>query len=124
MASLDKKEEKHKQKPALTNPGNSFTSTYKKNSVLARIRKIGNSKGILLNNRIISESGIEDGAELIVTAEKNRIIITPAQSKRKINIDISTWEAQFKEAIKGGDKPETDLFEGMENEFDKEEWQL
>lgn len=124
MASLDKKEEKHKQKPALTNLGNSFTSTDKKNSVLARIRKIGNSKGILLNNRIISESGIEDGAELIVTAEKNRIIITPAQSKRKINIDISTWEAQFKEAIKGGDKPETDLFEGMENEFDKEEWQL
>jgi antitoxin component of MazEF toxin-antitoxin module len=124
MASLDKKEEKNKQQPALTNLGNSFTSANKKNSVSARIRKIGNSKGILLNNRIISESGIEDGAELIVTAEKNRIIITPAQSKRKINIDISTWEAQFKEAIKGGDKPETDLFEGMKNEFDKEEWQL
>jgi len=124
MLNPGKKEEKRTPKSSLTNSGNPFTSLNKRKSVSARIRKIGNSKGILLNNRIISESGIEDGAELIVTAEKNRIIITPAQSKRKINIDISTWEAQFKEAIKGGDKPETDLFEGMENEFDKEEWQL
>lgn len=123
MVNLGKKEEKPKRKPSLTNLGNSFTSLNKENSVSTRIRKIGNSKGILLNNRIINKAGIEDGAEVIVTAGKNRIIITPAQSKRKINTDISTWKAQFKAAIKAGDKPETDLFEGMENEFDKEEWQ-
>lgn len=30
--------------------------------------------------------------------------------------------SEFKAAIKDGDNPETDLFEGMENKFDKEEW--
>lgn len=101
---------------------NLFTSSSKTNSVTGRIRKIGNSKGILLSNSVTKELGVSDDAEVIVTTEKGRIIIRPAENKRKINTDLSTWEAQFKAAIKSSDKPEKDLFEGMENEFDKEEW--
>lgn len=100
---------------------NLFTSSSKTNSVTGRIRKIGNSKGILLSNSMIKELGVTADAEVIVTAEKGRIIIEPRENKRKINTDLSTWEAQFKAAIKDGDKPETDLSEGMENKFDKEE---
>lgn len=114
MANRERKEER----PKFTSPPkknkNSLTSVSKTNSVSTRIRKIGNSKGILLSNSIISELGVEDGAEVIVTAEKGQIIIKPAENKRKINTHLSTWESQFKAAIKNGDKPEADMFEGME----------
>ena len=123
MSSRGRKEERHRSIYPSKKTKNSLTSAGKISSVSARIRKIGNSKGILLSNSIISKLGVEDGEEVIVTAEKGRIIIKPAANKRKINADLSTWEAQFKAAIKNGDKPEADMFEGMENKFDKEEWQ-
>ena len=85
----------------------------KTNSVVTRIRKIGNSKGILLSNHIINELGVKENAEAIVKAEKGAIIIIPAEAKRKINTDLSAWEAQFKVAIKNGDKPEADMFGGI-----------
>ena len=94
----------------------------KTNSVFTRIRKIGNSKGILLSNSIINKLGVEENEEVIIKAENGAIIITPAKNKRKINTDLSSWEAHFKAAIKNGDKPETDIFGGMQNKFDKEEW--
>ena len=105
-----------------TKADNSLTSKSKPNLVSTKIRKIGNSRGILLNSAMIRELGIADDGEVEVTTENGQIIIKPAKFKRKINTDLSTWEAQFKAAIKNGDKPENDLFEGMENEFDKEEW--
>jgi len=39
-----------------------------------------------------------------------------------VNTDLSTWDKQFKAAIKRGAKPENDLFEGMTNNFDLKEW--
>ncbi|MBA2562449.1 MAG: hypothetical protein H0V14_05955 [Chitinophagaceae bacterium] len=122
MINRNRKEEKQKLAPASKKLQNSLTSVSKSNYVFARIRKIGNSKGILLSNSIISALGVEDNAEVIVTTEKGRIIIKPAVNKKMLNTDLSTWKAQFKAAIKNGDKPETDMFEGMENKFDKEEW--
>jgi antitoxin MazE len=102
--------------------GSSHTAFDKITSVAGRIRRIGNSKGILLSNSILKESGIAENTVVTVTTEKGKIIIMPAENKRKINTDLSTWEAQFKAAIKSGNQPEKDLFEGMENKFDKEEW--
>jgi len=122
MTTRKKNELKHNLSSPLKKTENSLTSFSKTDSVRGRIRKIGNSKGILLSNSMIKELGVSDDAEVIVTTEKGRIIIRPAENKRKINTDLSTWEAQFKAAIKSGDKPEKDLFEGMENEFDKEQW--
>lgn len=102
--------------------GSSHTAFDKITPVAGRIRKIGNSKGILLSNSILKESGIAENTAVTITTEKGKIIIMPAENKRKINTDLSTWEAQFKAAIKSGNKPEKDFFEGMENKFDKEEW--
>lgn len=32
------------------------------------------------------------------------------------------WDKQFEEAIKAGNKPENDLFNGVSNEFDRNDW--
>ncbi len=32
------------------------------------------------------------------------------------------WEKQFKEIVAAGEKPGKDLFDGLENDFDKNEW--
>lgn len=117
-----KKEEKHNVISTSKKFKSLVAPLRKKPGATARIRKIGNSKGILLSNSMIKALGIEDETEVIVTTESGRIIITPVKSKRKINTDLSSWEAQFKAAIKNGDNPEPDMFEGMENTFDKEEW--
>ncbi|MCW3108338.1 MAG: AbrB/MazE/SpoVT family DNA-binding protein [Segetibacter sp.] len=122
MIKRERKEDKNNSTSPIKKTENSLTSIRKTSSVSTKIRKIGNSKGILLNNSMIRELGVADDAEVIVIAEKGQIIIKPAENKRKINTDLSTWEAQFKAAIKNGDKPEHDLFEGMENNFDKEKW--
>lgn len=42
--------------------------------------------------------------------------------EQEINTDLSTWDQQFKAAIKKSEKPEKDLFEGIENDFDSKEW--
>jgi len=86
-----------------------------------RIRAIGNSKGVILNNQFISSAGLNPDEEVNIIAKKGMIIITQAKSS-VINTDLSTWDSQFKSAIKKGVQPEGDLFEGMVNEFDKKEW--
>lgn len=45
---------------------------------------------------MIKDLGVTADAEVILTAEKGRIIIEPAENKRKINTDISTWEANLR----------------------------
>ena len=92
------------------------------NASPARIRKIGNSRGILLSNNLLNHLGVKEGEEITIFAEPGQIIIKPAAAKAIINTDLSTWEAQFKQAIKNGETPEGDMFEGMDNTFDKEEW--
>ena len=91
----------------------------KLNASPVKIRKIGNSNGILLSNKMLSHLGIKEGAAVTVTAEPGQLIIKPAITTPAINTDLSTWEAQFKQAIKNGDTPERDMFEGMSNKFDE-----
>jgi len=86
-----------------------------------RIRAIGNSKGVILNNQFISAAGLNPEEEVNIVARKGMIIITQAKSS-VINTDLSTWDAQYKSAKKKGAKPEGDLFEGMLNEFNRIEW--
>ena len=87
----------------------------------SKIRPIGNSKGVILNNQLIRAAGMREDADIIIKAGDGVIIIIDAKSS-SINTDLSTWDAQFKKASKQGKKPEKDMFEGMENEFDKTEW--
>ncbi len=88
------------------------------------LRKIGNSRGVLLTKEIIDKLDIVDGQEIEVSLhDASSIVLKPTKLKKKkrpsLNLDLSTWEAQFKTAIKKGELPEKDVFEGMSNKFDK-----
>jgi antitoxin component of MazEF toxin-antitoxin module len=89
-------------------------------SIVTKIRAIGNSRGVILNSQLIEAAGINSEAEIIIKAAKGVIVI---QAKAPvINTNLSTWDKQFKAAIKKGAKPEKDLFNGAGNEFDLKEW--
>lgn len=87
----------------------------------AKVRPIGNSKGVILNNQLLETAGLTADQDIVIKAVKGRITIEKAESY-VVNTDLSTWDQQFKAAIKAGDIPEGDLWEGLENEFDKTEW--
>jgi len=87
----------------------------------SKIRPIGNSKGVILNNQLIKAAGMSEDADIIIKAGNGVIIIIDVKFS-SINEDLSSWDAQFKQAIKQSKKPEKDMFEGTKNEFDKTEW--
>lgn len=112
MSVQKKTSAKHKKQGSIKSTAKSmFTS---------RIRSVGNSKGVILNNTLIKVAGLNMDADIMIEASEG--LITIAQAKPKVNTDLKTWDAQFKKAIKGGAKPEGDLFEGLANEFDKTQW--
>jgi antitoxin component of MazEF toxin-antitoxin module len=89
--------------------------------ITSRLRAIGNSRGVILNSQLIEAAGLNAEADIVIEANKG--VITIKQMKAAgINTDLSTWDKQFKAAIKKGAKPEGDLFEGMANHFDSKEW--
>ena len=88
---------------------------------ISRIRSVGNSKGVILNNRIIEISGLRPDEDIIINA-KNGVITIKQVKETDINTNLSTWDKQFKAAIKKGSVPERDIFEGIDNDFDKNEW--
>jgi hypothetical protein len=91
-------------------------------SYTSRIRAIGNSRGVILNNQVIETAGLRPDADIIIQGSAG--LITIIQLKETgVNTNLSTWDKQFKAAIKRGAKPEGDLFEGIGNEFDEKEWQ-
>ena len=90
-------------------------------SYTSRIRAIGNSRGVILNNQVIETAGIKPNSDIQIQAGDGVIVILQAK-ETSINTDLSTWDKQFKAAIKKGAKPEKDLFEGIDNEFDTKEW--
>lgn len=90
-------------------------------SYTSRIRPIGNSRGVILNSEAMASAGLNPEADIIIQA--NRGVITIVQMKQtRVNMDLSTWDKQFKTAIKKGALPENDLFDGLKNRFDSKEW--
>ena len=87
----------------------------------AKVRPIGNSRGVILNNQLMDFAGLAADEEIVIRATNGQMTIRPAE-KPTVNTNLSTWEKQLKAAIKAGNTPEGDLWEGMENEFDKKEW--
>ena len=85
--------------------------------VNTRLTKIGNSSGVILQKKLLQEAGIEN--DVIIEAKNGTITILPARKKVKVNLDISTWEAQIKKAIKAGNKPEKSMWGNVSNEADK-----
>lgn len=89
----------------------------------AQLRKIGNSSAIILSQEIIEKLNIVDGQEIEVSINReSALVLKPTKlninERPQLNLDISTWEAQFKLAIIKGQLPEKDVFEGMLNTFD------
>ncbi len=91
-------------------------------SVITRLRPFGNSKGVILSNKLLESAGIDNKNDIEVYANKGSIIISQVIQSQKVNTNLSTWDKQFKDAIKNGAIPDNDLFEGMQNDFDKTEW--
>ena len=91
-------------------------------SVITRLRPFGNSKGVILSNKLLQSAGIDNKNDIEVYANKGSIIISQVKQLQKVNTDLSTWDKQFKDAIKNGALPDNDLFEEMQNDFDKTEW--
>jgi len=91
-------------------------------SIASKIRSIGNSKGVILPTRIIEEAGISPDADLIIQVSAGVIMIAEAKPPASVNTDLSSWDKQFKNAIKMGNKPETDVWDAIQNGFDEEEW--
>jgi antitoxin MazE len=83
--------------------------------MIQQIRKIGNSSGIIIPKSMLDTCDISDSVEMEVV--RDMIIIKPIRKKARDN-----WEQLFKEANQKNQSKEEDLFEGISNEFDKNEW--
>lgn len=80
--------------------------------MLVRVRRIGNSQGVILSKNMMEQCDIKDLVN--VEVKGNAIVIEPVtQSPR------AGWEEQFKSANSG---KEDDLMDGFVNEFDDAEW--
>jgi antitoxin component of MazEF toxin-antitoxin module len=107
---------RHHKISEITNELNEPVASY-----TSRIRAIGNSKGVILNNQVIEAAGLKPGIDIIIQAG-NGIIIIAQLKETGVNTDLSSWDKHFKAAMKRGAKPEQDLFEGIKNDFDEKEW--
>ena len=91
-------------------------------SVTTRLRPFGNSRGVILSNKILESAGIDKQDDIVVYANDGNIIISQVKQPQTLNTDLSTWDKHFKAAIKKGAIPDKDMFEGLQNDFDKSEW--
>jgi antitoxin component of MazEF toxin-antitoxin module len=83
-------------------------------------RDIGNSKGVIISRKMMEIAGIQNN-NVVIEASRGEIRIRPIDEKL-VNTDLSSWGKQFKDALKAGQEPHEDLFDGMKNKFDEEEW--
>ncbi|MGM9510563.1 AbrB/MazE/SpoVT family DNA-binding domain-containing protein [Larkinella sp. GY13] len=83
--------------------------------MLQIIRKIGNSQGILLPRTVLQQAGIEGAVDIEIV--EGALILRAVKKHPR-----DGWEQAFDEAIKAGDQPESDLFDGTPNQFDQTEW--
>lgn len=80
------------------------------------IIKVGNSKGIRIPKEYLN--GL--GEKVIIQSAKQGILIRP--DKGQAIPPLKEWDKLFAKAIAAGEKPESDFFEGMQNQSDKNEW--
>ena len=74
-------------------------------TIRTSIRKVGNSKGVILSGKMLSELQLAEGSEVEVSLTDTGILISPvspkpATQKNEVNRDLSAWDNQFKAAIK------------------------
>ena len=81
--------------------------------MIIKVRKIGNSAGLLLSKALLDQCLIKDEVRLEIKG--NTIIIHPVTSKPR-----QGWEEQFLKAGSLEDKEK--LMGEFDNSFDKDEW--
>ena len=114
MERTAKSHPKVKQRPPSANTATTEAS------VTSRIRRVGNSSGVILTSQLIKTAGLNPEAEILINAHQG--MITIMQVDPEVNTDLNTWDKQFRTDIKKGNKPEGDFFETMGNQFDEKEW--
>jgi len=80
------------------------------------IRKIGNSKGVIIPPAFLSEFNLDKDSRIDIELSNDGILIKPVNNPR------GDWEKKFMTAIESEKNSDGDLFEGLSNEFDNEEW--
>ena len=78
-----------------------------------KLRKIGNSSGVILSKRILEQLNIEEEDELKLAVKDGKILI------EKISTTRENWEQQF---LKAGSLQDTDHEMTFSSEFDEKEW--
>lgn len=86
------------------------------NAYHTHIIRIGNSKGIRIPQKFLT--GL--GEKVIIKPSKKGLLIQtdeeyPVPPREK-------WDELFAKAIADGQKPEGDMFDGIDNEGDETEW--
>jgi antitoxin MazE len=81
----------------------------------ASIIKIGNSQGLIIPKRMLNQLGA--GIKMEIQVKDGGLFILPIHDNPR-----QGWEEAFAAEAKAGHKPEEDPFNGIENEFDREEW--
>jgi hypothetical protein len=97
-----------------------ITKVYNYSMPVSLLTFISKHLNAYIMERSKKPAGMNANAEIIIRAGKGKTIIEA--KKEEVNTNLSSWDKQFKQAIKAGSKAEKDLFEGLENEFDKKEW--
>lgn len=89
--------------------------------MVTHLTKIGNSYGIILNKKMLQQAGVISSTKINIEVKDGTIIIAPAIKEIEVNLDRSTWDAQFKKAIKSGHKPEKSIWpDDVSAEADKD----
>lgn len=78
-----------------------------------KLRKIGNSSGIILSKRILEQLDIEENDELKLAVEDGKILI------EKVSEGRANWKEQF---LQAGSLTDHDHEMTFSNQFDEEEW--
>ena len=81
--------------------------------MITKIRKIGNSSGIIISKTMLDQLNIEPKDELELYVEGDKIFIQKVKQPRK------DWAEQF---IKAGSLEEVEEVIEFPNDFDSEQW--
>lgn len=70
----------------------------------------------------MQDAGLESQTSFVITAKKGIITLRAAPDQISVNTDLTSWDAQFKQAIAHGRRPESAGWENLSNVFDETEW--
>ena len=91
---------------------------------VVNLTKIGNSYGIILTRKMLKHMKIQETATQvgILLKDDGTLGIKSANKIIPLNLDLSTWDAQFKAAFAKGHLPEPCLWDHTLTEEEEEDW--